>query len=360
MLTVVILGFSFLAGGRAAPAPPVGDASLEELARTYRSGRHEEAVSPATLWSAERVTLEIGRLLARDARPDDAAEREATRLAAAAILAESAMVHVRTGDPGLLAPGLWAAHRVLEAEPLGARGRSFARRFYLLAGLILHWHVELAVGHRLLVEALRSFPDDPELMTAAGSTVEAVAALREYELPGRPDARARDLGGYRPEGEGHGGSLPGASLVRAEADYERALTLDPGLHEARLRLAHVRLAEGRADDALGDLVRVATEARPPRQRYLARLFEGRAREKRGDLTGAVAAFRAALVDVPRAPTALLALGRSLDRLGDDLGAQAAFTSATAAGAPFDPWWSYEAGQPERLDDLVAELRGLVP
>jgi hypothetical protein len=72
------------------------------------------------------------------------------------------MIHVRKGDPGLLAPGLWAAHRALEAEPLGAPGRSFARRFYLLAGLILHWHVELAVGDKLLVKALQSFPDDPE------------------------------------------------------------------------------------------------------------------------------------------------------------------------------------------------------
>jgi tetratricopeptide (TPR) repeat protein len=360
MLIAVILGLSLVAGGSAAQAPPVGQASLEELAGAYRSGRHEEAVSPATLWSAEQITLEIGRLLATDARPDDAAEREATRLAAVAILTEGAIVHVRTGDPAPLAPGLWAAHRVLEAEPLGAHGRSFARRFYLLAGLILHWHVELAVGHRLLVEALRSFPDDPQLLTAAGSIVEAVAALREYELPGGPDARARNLGGYRPEGGGHGGSLPGASLVQAEADYERALTLDPGLHEARLRLAHVRLGQGRAGEALGDLERVAAEARQPRQRYLARLFEGRAREKLGDLTGAAAAFRAGLVDVPGAPTALLALGRSLDRLGDDLGAQAAFTSASAGDAPFDPWWSYEAGQPERVEDLVAELRGLVP
>ncbi len=143
----------------------------------YRSGRHEEAVSPATRWSAERITLEIGRLLAEDARPDNAEEREVTRLAAVAILTESALIHVRKGDPGLLAPGLWAAHRVLEAEPLGARGRSFGRRFYLLAGLILHWHVEFAVGHRLLVEALQHFPDEPELLTAAGSIIETVAAI---------------------------------------------------------------------------------------------------------------------------------------------------------------------------------------
>jgi Flp pilus assembly protein TadD len=135
--------------------------------------------------------------------------------------------------------------------------------------------------------------------------------------------------------------------------------LDPRLDETRLRLAHVRLLQGRADAALGDLERVAVEARQPRQRYLARLFEGRSREKQGDLTGAVAAFRACAAHVPRAQTALLALGRSLEGLGDELGAQAAFASASAVGAPFDPWWSYKAGQPERFDELVTELRGLV-
>lgn len=359
MLTVVILGFSFVAGGSADEARPVGQASIEQLVRVYRSGRHEEAVSPATRWSAERITLEIGRLLSKNAPPDNAEEREVKRLAAVAILAESAIAHLLRGDPGLLAPGLWAAHRVLEAEPLGAHGRSFARRFYLLAGLILHWHVEFAVGHRLLVEALRPFPDDPELLTAAGSIVETVAALREYELPGGPDAAPRRLGGYRPEGGGHGGSLPGASLVQAEGHYERALVVAPRFDEARLRLAHVRLLQGRAEDVLGDLERLATEARQPRQRYLARLFEGRAREKLGDLAGAAAAFRACAEHGPRAQTALLALGRSLDELGDKLGAQVAFASVGSVGAPFDPWWSYKAGQPERFDDLVAELRGLV-
>lgn len=153
--------------------------------------------------------------------------------------------------------------------------------------------------------------------------------------------------------------LPDATLGEAKTHYERALALDPRLHEARLRLAHVRLVEGRPADALVELEHVANEANEPRQRYLAWLFAGAARLQSGDVPGAVAALRACIASGPRAQTALLALGRALDRLGDDSGAQEAFVDAAAVGGSFDPWWSYRFGQPERVDELVARLRGRV-
>ena len=363
----------------------VAQASIEELGRMYLSGRHEEAVSAATRWSAERVTLEIGRLLAEDASHEKAVERQvvvlpsldvvgldrhasrenaearkATRRAAAAILTESALSHVRDEDLRLLAPDIWTASLLLEPGPIGARGRSFAQRCYLLAGLVLHWHLEIAEGHRLLAKALLYFPDDPELHTAIGSMIETVASLRKYELPpGSPEVLAGNSRSYLSERGGYEGVLTDATLGEAGTHYEKALVFDPTLDEARLRLAHVRLLNGRTEDALHDLERVATEARQPRQRYLAWLFAGYARQRLGDLTGAVAAYRACVAHGSRAQTALLALGRSLDQLGDKAGAQEAFAGASALGAPFDPWWSYGAGQPERFDDLVAELRGLV-
>jgi tetratricopeptide (TPR) repeat protein len=350
----------------------------------YRSGQHEGAVALATLWSDERITREIGRLIAEDASRDKAEEREVVllpsldvggldrrasrekleerevrRLAAAAILTESALSRLGDGDLRLLAPSLWTASLLLDREPLGARGRSFAQRFYLLAGLVLHWHVEIAAGRRLLAKALQHVPDDPELHTAVGSLIETVASLRKYDLPpGGPEVIPGSSREYRSERGGYGGALPDATLGEAETHYEQALVFDPKLDEARLRLAHVRLLNGRTEDALRDLDRVVTEARQPRQRYLARLFAGDARQRRGDLDGAVAAYRACLAHGPRAQTAFLALGRSLDQLGDEAGAQEAFASASAPGAPFDPWWSYGAGQPERFDDLVAQLRGL--
>lgn len=337
---------------------PTGPAAIEELVREYRAGRHEQAVSRVIRWGPERVAREVERLVDPDGPAEGREDREANRLAAAAMLADSAVVQAREGDPARVAPALAAAGRLLEAEPLGERVVACARRFYLLAGLVLHWHVELAAADELLGEALERFPDDPELLTAAGSLVETVASLRDYEPAPGSAQPGPSGGGYRSELGGPGGALPGASLARAEARYERALALDPRQGEARLRLANVRLLQGRAADALVDLERVAAETREPRLRYLARLFEGRARDTLGDLAGAAAAYRACTVQLPRAQSGELSLGRALDRLGDTSGAQAAFASI-GAGARFDPWWSYRAGQPQRIDDLVAELRAMV-
>jgi tetratricopeptide (TPR) repeat protein len=394
MCTLVLVALAFGAGARPAGAAPAIDrASVEEqmpiddLVRAYRAGPHEGPVAVAALWSDERISREIARVLAEDAAREaakerevrvlpsldivgldrgasreDAVERESRRLAAAAVLAESAVARLRSGDPRPLGPRLWTASALLGEAPWGGRRRSFARGFYLLAAFVLHWHVEIAAGHRLLATALRQFPDDPELHTALGSMLETVASLRTYasSSPERsPGAITSPSGGYSSETGEEAGALPGATLGEAEAHYERALTVDPGIDEGRLRLARVRLLSGRAEEALRDLERVATEASQPRHRYLAALFAGAARQQQGDVAGAVAAYRACLAQGPRAQTLLLALGHALDRLGDKPGAQEALAAASAVGGPFDPWWSYRFGQPERIDELVARLRALV-
>jgi tetratricopeptide (TPR) repeat protein len=398
VLTLILVGGVATAG---APPPldrqPAQDgASLEALVREYRSGVREKAVAAASLWSDERIARETGRLRVEVASRDEkdertpvllpsldvaelhrllsepgsslevpgsgenAEEREMRRLAAAAILTEAALSHLRIGDLRLLAPGLWTTSLLLDVQPQGPTGRAFAQEFYLLAGLILHWHVELEAGDRLLTKALRSYPENPELHTALGSLIETVASLRTYPPPpGSPESRAPEPGGYSSERGDYGGVLQGATLEQAEGHYARALAVDPTLDEARLRLAHVRLQEGRPEEALRDLAQVATQARQPRQRYLAWLFAGRAREMTGDLPGAVAAYRACVANRPRAQTGLLALARALDQAGDQPGAQQTLASVTAPRAPFDPWWNYQAGQPERVQDLVAQLRRIL-
>jgi hypothetical protein len=88
---------------------------------------------------------------------------------------------------------------------------------------------------------------------------EGVASLRTYESP--PDARARRKtsgpgAGYAMVEHAHGPmervSLPQASLEQAEACYVKALALQPGLIEARLRLGRVRFLRGGAE-AVADL-----------------------------------------------------------------------------------------------------------
>jgi tetratricopeptide (TPR) repeat protein len=93
---------------------------------------------------------------------------------------------------------------------------------------------------------------------------------------------------------------------------------------------------------------------------MARMFEGRCRERLGDLQGAAAAYTAALDRAPRAEAGLLALGRVLDQLGEARRAQQAYDDALEPARDPDPWLDYLKGQPDRIDELLGVLRSLVP
>lgn len=345
-----------LASAAHSSAEPASERPLAEIANDYRAGERQQAVAELALRSRESVESEVQRLAVVLSRAGAAGT--AMRLAVIALLAESALVDLEVADFAPVRFKLLGAARLAGAAPAAARGSAFDRCFYLLAGLALQCGGHLESAHTLLLEALKAARDDPEILTAKGAVVETVAALRTYDPS--PDAPGRPLrrGGYMAE-SGGGGSLPAARLADAEEAYKRALRFDPDLVAARLRLGRVRLLQGRTEEALADLERVATEARRPEHRHLAWLFGGRAREATGDLQGAAAAYREAVRHAPRAQAGLLALGRALDRLGDTAGAQEALDEASSAGRPDDPWVDYLSGQPERLGELLAELRRLV-
>jgi len=352
------LALAAVAAGTPVTASSASDRSLAELAEAYRTVDRSKAMAGVALWDRDKVEAETRRLLAGTG--GDVLLREATGLAAVALLTESALLDMNVGDAARARWELQSAARLMEAAPQTARGSAFARRFYLLAGLVLHRVVELEAGHALLIQALRRQRDDPELLTALGAIIETVAALRQYDRsPDSADRGTLQHHGYSSE-SGGGGALPSASLAEAEARYQQAVALDPAPAEARLRLGRVRLLQGRPSEALKDLERAATEARQPEQHYMARLFEGRAREALGDVSGAAVAYRDATAHAPHAQTALLALAHALDRLGDIAGAQGALDRASGAGGHQDPWWDYQMGQPSRLDPLMQELRRLVP
>jgi len=338
-------------------AQQAGERSLVELAKSYRAGDRASAVAALALRSRESIEAETERLAALHGSAGLAGN--AQRLAVIALLSESALDDLRAAAFRRVPWKLQSAARFAAAGPRATRASVFDRRFYLLAGLTLHAAGEIAPAHAMLLEGLRAARSDPELLTALGATVETVATLRQYEPSPDSDRRRPRPGGYASESGGRG-SLSSASLADAEAHYERALGLDPEQSEARVRLGRVRLLEGRSDEALRELERVAAEARRPGQRYLAQLFRARALEARGDPRGAAAACRAATVEVPQAQAALLALARALDRVGDTAGAQEALDRASAPGGPEDPWIDYKSGQPARLDDLLGELRSLLP
>jgi tetratricopeptide (TPR) repeat protein len=337
---------------QATAAPAVRERPLVELVETYRAGDRERALAELARRDQASVELEVAQLAGRHAKDPD---WTATRRAATTMLAESALHDVASSRFGRARWQLLSAARLVDTAPPTTGRDAFELRFRVFAGLALHAAGDLETAHDILRQGLRVDPRDPELLTALGAVVETVATLRQYDrpLPGpRPRRYAAEAGGR--------GVLPNVSLADAEARYEQAVAVDPGMAEARLRLGRVRLLRGRTREALRDLEKVAAEAEQPGRRYLARLFEGRARAALGDAAGAAAAYRAAEAEVPQGQTAALALGGALDGLGDGVGAQEALDRASRPGGAEDPWLDYQSGQPARLDELLEGLRRLVP
>jgi tetratricopeptide (TPR) repeat protein len=346
--------------------------SLGELAEQYRSADREAAVAAVILWTQGEVEAETQVLLeAVEARGEDATQEnvtydEETLLAAAGLLSDAALRAMYRGNPHRTRWELHAAARLVRAARSAESQAAFARRFYVVAGLMLHETGDLGGAHDMLSEGRRDAEEDGELLLALGSVTETIASLRQYELPeaaGSRPAYVRDELRFTIEGEGdESRRLPHVSLADAQALYVRALQADPSLLEARLHLGRVLLLREQPQEALGELERVWQSSPRPEQYYMARLVEGRARERLEDPRGAATALSAAAERMPRAQSALVALGRSLDRLGERTRAQEVFDRAMLSEdeAQRDPWLDYIRGQPERIEDLLEELRRLVP
>ncbi len=372
MSAVVFLGL--LSMGNASHAQPVEGArarSLGELTELYLNVDREEAVAHVAVLTQPEVEAETQGLLetleavarAEDATPDNVAQVEATLLEAATLLTDAARRALYRGDPRRTRWELDNAARLVRATRFPARG-DFARRFYLVAGLMLHGMADLAAAHEMLSEGQKLAGDDAELLLELGAVSETIAALRTYDLPdgARRPPDVVDAPSFVIEGQaGEGGPLPHTTLADAQALYSKALRRDPDLLEARLRLGRVLLLRGKPREALPELQRVGRDSSRPTQCYLARLFEGRAREQLGDLQGAAVAFTEAATLAPGAQSALIAVGRALDRLGEVARSQTALDEAMLpeTEAQLDPWWDYMRGQPDRIKGVLEELRGLV-
>jgi tetratricopeptide (TPR) repeat protein len=340
---VVIVGVlaAWTSGARQG-AEPLGDRSLGAVAAQYRSGDRGVAIATVGLWTQGEVERETEGLLESlraqaKAGASEPAQVDATVRASVALMSDAALRALRQADP--------------------------RRARWELAGLMLHRIGDLAGAYEILSEGRRRAGDDAGLLLARGAVIETAAALRTYEPPDaqRWPRGSRDEPRFVIEGEEcAGGRLPRTDLADAQAALTQALQREPGLLEARLRLGRVLLLRGKVLDALPELERVGRESSDPAQVYMARMFEGRCRERLGDARGAATAFAAATERVPGAQAGLVALGRALDRLGENQRARSAFGGAMQPEAVRDPWLEYLGGQPDRIFSLAGELRSLVP
>jgi tetratricopeptide (TPR) repeat protein len=178
------------------------------------------------------------------------------------------------------------------------------------------------------------------------------AAQAAFEAPRDVESARARLRGFRP---GHGEAVQhrNSDAARARKDAEKAfrdaLALDPSTHEARLRLGKLLLDTNRAIEAEPLLAEVDAKATTERQRYLARLFLGRAAERTGRSEDAIRSYRRALEAWPDSQAARLGLAHALEKSsgpGASRELVGALLDPTRRPAqPPDPWFLYPIGPP---------------
>lgn len=346
-VTAAILGLAAAAQAQG-PSP----ALLEAVAR-YRGG-DPDVVREA--WPDKRLRKDIAELKRWQHRASFPFE-------AAAMLYTDRDVEERKAGSGreevlpLPAPLLEAARKILELIPDPERRQRFERPWLLAVALHLYQCGQWPLALRHLDLGLHSYPEDSRFLLARGSLLEeqGVRGL-QLVLPAELSAAApgRRHTAWRLTAESRG------EMLQAESCYRRALTADPGLLEARVRLGHVLQWLGRLEKAIPELepVIAAPEAEP-RVRYLAWLFLGAIREAEGRPRDAVPAYQAAIRALPDSQTGYVALSHALRRLGERAASREALGEATArAGRRHDqdPWWNYPWGQSEEADVRLLALR----
>ena len=261
---------------------------------------------------------------------------------------EHSTFHMETAQPFLQ----WIG----QAEPTS----SFPLTWYLAVGGFLTESALWNAGY-ILKLGVAAFPDSAQLHLAAGAVDEALTSLdvqREVDDRRlRNDARAMS----RFEVKGRG-----AHLDRAAAHFRRALVIDPGVGEARVRLGHVLLEQGRVEEALKELEQARAGAGDQFVTYHALLFLGRLHEDAGRTARARELYEAAVALFPEAATPRIALSHLLVELGDRERALASLGPAMpAAGGNSstrrDFWWDYANGARrqagERFESLWQDVAG---
>jgi hypothetical protein len=320
--------------------PDQDPAGYQEIVGQYRAGDVAAAVRRIVDWDGARLVGAARAFAAQES--SRRRDRDGIRAISAACLLHLEALARHYGRPRCEGHHL----HVLRAHL--ARLRDLDRLSPWTADL----HVALAVQlqGRLKVEDLRIFFDEVgEMLAFHGRFLLAKGTLHELLASRRLEAARRAV------------LVPGArtSLDRAERFLGQAVAVAPGLTEARLRLAHVVVRQGRPDDGIALLQPLLQGPLDPDTRYLGSLFLGQAHAAAGRLEPARQAFAAAAPH-PCGRAAAMALAHQdfLARRFDAARKLLDGTREASAGCD-DPWARYDYGQARELPGLIAELRRAV-
>jgi tetratricopeptide (TPR) repeat protein len=247
------------------------------------------------------------------------------------------------------------AYALLDAMQPGPGTSSFARAWYIAAGAYFdHWrHISAADRH--YTRARQVFPADAELLFRGACALETLAS---------PETRAAIESVIVPRNARFEMQSTGSAARHAEDLFRAALASDPGLTEARLRLARLLAGRGEHQQARDELTRVLAEEASGEGGYLAELFLGHSEDALGRPDPARAAYERAASICPSAQSPLLGLARLEHRAGNRDPALAAMARLwklpAAARERVDPWFEYYRMQGRDVDARLEELYRATP
>jgi tetratricopeptide (TPR) repeat protein len=257
---------------------------------------------------------------------------------------------------------------VNDGQKVGARGGtvhwSFARRlldllppdedvllWYRATAAFLQSWDEYSELEPHLKRARELFPRDAALLLYEGALHETYAEPRIQDLFEIPPPRyGRALTKLIGDAKGE--------WQQAADRFEKALEVDPGLTEARIRLAHVRGMQRRHEEAAIELRRCLGEPLSPLMDYYASLLLGREEQTLGRREAAREAWARAVALYPGAQSPRLGLSQLARDEGDRASALGALELLNRPrGIEVDPWRTYSRGaHATGVDELFAEMR----
>lgn len=338
LIALLVAGIAIPGAARPqAPAPP----SYLQILELYQHGRIDEALA-ALAMTADSKVQSGQNLIFRTLEQTIPGEA----LATAGLLRAGALIHAAEAfrlaghDRGGALRHLDVARAYVAKVASGGREPSFVRDWWLMVISVFQGQFNLVMANELGRLARDSVGESPELWLAIGVTEEMAWTVSD-------DAGVK----YAFNGD----------LQDAESAYRRALAGQPDLVEARVRLGRVLTLRGAIDESIRVLGAIGA-GEDAESRYLARLFEGEALERRGEVAEAEQRYFAAFAAVPRAQSARLALAH-LRHLNGQRAEATATVRATAAdrGAAddTDPWFWYTRGLLWRAPEYLQGLRTTV-